>query len=82
MADDVEHRLPPRKLAKVIEAAASLFGGDDLEVEIEHEDCSITQFPVLSAEVAEGALIFRLGEKHTDCLAKDVCLPGSGSGCC
>ncbi len=81
VADDTDHRLSPGKLAGVMNIASPIFGGDDLEVEIEYEDCSISQFPVLTASVADGALSFRLGSKHTDCLAKDVCLPKSGGGC-
>lgn len=88
VADDTEHRLTPAKLARVLDIAAPILGGDDLPMEIEYEDCSITQFPVLGVESSGGELIFRLGEKHTDCLAKEHCLPpGTGlragnSGCC
>jgi hypothetical protein len=85
VADDVDHRLSPSKLADVIEGAAPILLSDDLPVEIEFEDCSITQFPVESASSEPGVVIFRLGEKHTDCLAKDVCIPGGkggDSGCC
>ncbi len=93
VADDTEHRFFPGKLAGVLDHAAPLFRGDDLAVEIEYEDGLISQFPVLDA-VAEGdTLRFHLGTKHTDCLAKDLCLPppvgaaasdcGCGpSGCC
>lgn len=85
--DDEAHRFAPGKLAKVIEMATPIFRGDDLEVEIEYEDCSITQFPIVDAEVSEGILTFKLGSKHTDCLAKEVCavpLKGvnEGTGCC
>ena len=89
VADDTDHRFTPGKLAGVLDIAAPLFQGDDLEVEVEYEDCSISQFPVLEAVESGGALLFRLGSKHTDCLAKDTCLPKSASpsacgtgGCC
>jgi arsenite methyltransferase len=87
VADDVDHRLSPAKLARVLDIAAPIFNGDDLAVEIEYEDCAISQFPVLEARVSEGVLSFYLGEKHTDCLARDVCLPqgpgcGTDNGCC
>jgi hypothetical protein len=61
-----------------------------LPVEIEYEDGVISQFPVTS--VGDGAAVtVHLGTKHTDCLAKEVCLPSAapstdccapGSGCC
>lgn len=87
VADDVDHRLSPGKLARVLDLAAPLFHGEDLPVEIEYEDGLISQFPVLSAEGGpDGVLRFVLGSKHTDCLAKDVCLPPQGAGaassCC
>lgn len=86
VADDVEHRFLPGKLAGVLDIAAPLFRSDDLEVEVEYEDCAISQFPVLEATAADGVLTFHLGSKHTDCLAKDVCLPqaagGASAGCC
>jgi hypothetical protein len=79
VAEDTNHRLRPGKLAQIIGLAAPLLGTDELPVEIEYEDCSITQFPVLGAEAKDGELVFTLGEKHTDCLAKELCLP---NGCC
>jgi len=85
VADDVDHRLAPGKLAGVLDLATPLFLSDDLDVEIEYEDCAISQFPVLAASAADGVLSFQLGSKHTDCLAKDVCLPKGAdavSGCC
>lgn len=86
VADDVEHRLPPGKLAGVLDIAAPIFRDEDLDIEVEYEDCAISQFPVLDVSVSDSTLSFQLGSKHTDCLAKEVCLPKSGgsagSGCC
>lgn len=86
VADDIEHRLAPGKLAGVLDIAAPIFRNEDLDIEIEYEDCAISQFPVLEVNVFDGVLSFQLGSKHTDCLAKDVCLPqgnrSTASGCC
>ncbi len=85
VAGDVEHRLAPGALAAILGKAAPVLGTDDLEVEIEYEDGFLSQFPVLAAEVGEGTLQLHLGLKHTDCLAKEVCLPAGaekGEGCC
>ena len=91
VADDVEHRFAPAKLAGVLERSKALFRGDDLDVEIEYEDGFISQFPVIEAGADESRVFFRLGTKHTDCLAKEVCMaPGEneeaaccgGTGCC
>jgi hypothetical protein len=89
VAEDVDHRLTAGKLADIIERAAAVIEVSDLEVEIEYEDVFISQFPVLEARVEGGSVVLSLGTKHTDCLAKDVCLPAepggeccAGSGCC
>jgi len=92
VADDEDHRLPAGKLAEIIERAAPILGSDDLEVELEYEDGVISQFPVVSIANDLNKLIIGLGVKHTDCLAKDICLPPakdketssccSGTGCC
>ena len=90
VADDTDHRLSSGKLAAIIERAAPILGNDDLEAEIEYEDGFISQFPIESAAHRDGAIVFTLGTKHTDCLAKEICLPSpqesssccSGTGCC
>ena len=90
VADDVDHRLHAAKLADIIDRATPILGNDDLEAEIEYEDGFISQFPIESAAAQGESLTFTLGRKHTDCLAKDICLPKpqesssccSGTGCC
>ncbi len=84
VADDIDHRLPAGKLADIIDRAAPLFQGDDLEVELEYEDGLISQFPVESLSVEGESVVVFLSTKHTDCLAKDICLaPAQESeGCC
>jgi len=90
VADDIGHRLPASKLADIIDRAAPLFQGDDLDVELEYEDGLISQFPVHAVSSDGEWLVITLGVKHTDCLAKDICLPPAkdsdsccaGSGCC
>jgi hypothetical protein len=88
VADDVDHRMTAGKLADVIERAAAI-EVSGLDVEIEYEDGFISQFPVLEARLEGNAVALSLGTKHTDCLAKDVCLPAqpegeccAGSSCC
>lgn len=74
--DDVEHQLVAGKLAAIFDKAGDIIPPQGLPVEIEYEDYVVAQFPVESAEVIDGALTFRLGLKHTDCLARGICLPG------
>ncbi|MGV3663150.1 MAG: DUF6428 family protein [Prosthecobacter sp.] len=74
--EDVGHRLYAGKLAAIFEKAADVLPHHDLPVEVEHEDRVVAQYPVESADVVEGSLTFHLGVKHTDCLARGVCVPG------
>jgi hypothetical protein len=89
VADDTDHRLPARKLAAIIDRALGPLGLANLPVEIEYEDGFISQFPVVAVNAGD-VVVVQLGTKHTDCLAKEVCLPSAapstacspGSGCC
>ncbi|HEY5792885.1 MAG TPA: DUF6428 family protein, partial [Chthoniobacterales bacterium] len=71
VAEDLDHRLSAAKLRGIFDLAAPLLGNEELEVEVEYEAQWISQFPVESASAREGALMFQLAAKHTDCLAKE-----------
>ncbi len=90
VADDTDHRLSAGKLAAIMARALNPLGLENLPVELEYEDGLISQFPVVSVG-ADEVVTVHLGTKHTDCLAKEICLPPSagsadcctpGSGCC
>ena len=86
VGDDVEHRITAGKLLKAFDHAEPVLASEDLPVELEYEACNVIQFTVTAVEREAERLVVRLGGKHTDCLAKDVCLPSSGratgGGCC
>lgn len=91
VGEDVEHRITGGKLLKAFEFAAPVLNGEDLPVELEYEACNVVTLRVVAVERTEGALIVRLAGKHTDCLAKELCVPTTkggagacapGSGCC
>jgi len=90
VADDLDHRLTAGKLLAILQRAESLFANEDLDVELEYESAFISQYPVQSIAVECDVIVVTLGLKHTDCLAKDVCLPPveraseccSSSSCC
>ncbi len=94
---DTEHRLLAGKMADVLNLARRVLPeGQDLDVEVEYEDTAISQYPVAGYTVTDSEVILNLTTKHTDCLAKDVCVPkslpmvgsgpeascGCGPGCC
>lgn len=79
-ANDKDHRLAPSKLASILDLAREVVPDESLEVEVEYEGCVISQYRVVGAETLDGALRFKLEDKHTDCLAKEAC--GLESSCC
>ena len=84
VADDTDHRLTAGKLANILRLAGPLLQGEGegepLPVELEYEDTVISQYPLLTIEITPMGLLFDLGGKHTDCLAKDRCgIPARGA---
>lgn len=68
-AGDLEHRLAPEKVFKIIEAAKNLIGDQDLELEVEYQiESTIGKFGL---EIVNGNFI--LTPKETTCLANDHC---------
>jgi hypothetical protein len=86
VGEDEEHRLAAGKLLGILgKARFSVLPAhaDGLPVEIEYEDGMLSQYALTDSSVEEGAVVLRLEEKHTDCLAKDVCLaPAPGAAAC
>ena len=90
LGSDTDHRLYAGKMAGVLglaQAKGVLPAGEDLDVEIEYEDAALSQYPVVGCAVTDAAVVLTLTAKHTDCLAKESCLPslpmaaGSDCGC-
>jgi hypothetical protein len=93
VADDTDHRVRTDKLLKIFDQAGKVLPNLELPVELEYEAPVLTQLPVIGHESTGGTLRLLLGSKHTDCLAKDICLPdiklpsipgacSPGGGCC
>lgn len=89
VGEDEDHRLETGKLLGILsKAAAGLFppGAGEFPVEIEYENPALTQFRIKDGKLAGDSVVLELASKHTDCLAKDKCLPKPGapaeSSCC
>ena len=59
-----------------------------IDVEVEYESSTISQYPIAEYSVTDDAVVLHLTTKHTDCLAKELCLlptdlrrEGTGSCC-
>jgi uncharacterized protein DUF6428 len=78
---DPDHRLNAGTFAKILDLGAQVLPHDDLDVEVEYDCCVVAQYPVASALVNDDVIEFQLGEKQTDCLAREKC-GVDGEGCC
>lgn len=68
-AEDVDHRLEPKKLKDIISLSEEKLGiSKDLEVEVEYQGDTIGKYHL---DFADGK--FHLVSTLTDCLAKDSC---------
>lgn len=90
VGDDEDHRLNAGKLARILELSRSIVPDDDLSLEFEYEDGLISQYPVADVALRGDSVTLQLTTKHTDCLAKEICLSAeaaccggaSGGACC
>jgi hypothetical protein len=73
LGSDIEHRLNAGTFAKILDLGAQVLPHDEIEVEVEYDCCVISQYPVASAAIAGNDIEIQLGEKRTDCLAKERC---------
>jgi hypothetical protein len=83
VAGDVDHRLDADRFAKILDLGTQVLPHE--KVEVEYEDCAVSQDPIGSAEVVGDHIEIRIRDKHTDCLAKQKCGIDSGcetAGCC
>jgi hypothetical protein len=81
VADDVDHRMDAGTFAKILDLGAQVLPHDDMPVEIEYDCCVVAQYPIADAALKGEHIEIELGEKHTDCLAKEKCgIDGEGCG--
>lgn len=73
VADDFDHRLAAGRFADILDLGQPILPGGDLDVEVEWDCCVISQYPIASAQAGDDRIEFQLGDKHTDCLAKEKC---------
>lgn len=78
---DDGHRLTGERFVHILDLAKPVLGSDDLPVEIEYEDRTISQFPIETIVLDGEELRVRLALKHTDCLAKERCGAADDGGC-
>ncbi len=67
-SDDIDHRLFPQKLLRIIELSEKMLGTNDQEVEVEYQSGTIGKY-ILGFNGKD----FLLETKQTNCLASDAC---------
>lgn len=79
VSDDVEHRLTSARLLAALDKAAPTLeaDGDNLDVDVEHEAGVVSQYPVGRVVPGTDEVVLTLDARHTDCLAKDRCVPAA-----
>jgi hypothetical protein len=86
VGEDLDHRITAGKLLKAFAHAAPVLGSEELPVELEYETCNVVQLTVASIRQEPDRFVIQLASKHTDCLAKELCIPspaGKSTGeCC
>ena len=88
VGDDFDHRIQAGKMADILNLAKAIIANDDIDVEVEYEAATISQYPIAEYSVTEESVVLHLTTKHTDCLAKELCLLPANScgesagGCC
>ena len=84
-AHDVDHRLKPSKLSKILDMAGAVLGDGDHEVQVEYGDEVAATYDLFSYARNDEEVVLFLRGKKTDCLAPDKCGVSAcapGSGCC
>lgn len=89
VGEDYDHRIETGKMASILGKATSILPDDSVPVEIEYEDRLISQYTISSHELLDDAVVLVLANKHTECLAPELCglpsldrLPAINSPCC
>ncbi len=68
VANDIDHRLSPKKLLSILDASHTILNGQDPELEIEYQTETIGRYSVVFNNQD-----FILQNTYTDCLAKEAC---------
>ena len=73
VGDDDEHRIETRKMEAILAKSSSIIPDDSVAVEIEYEDEVISQYTIAGHQVVDEMIVLQLANKHTECLAPELC---------
>ncbi len=79
VGEDYDHRIETGKMASILDKARAYLPDESIPVEIEYEDRVISQYTIEGHEITGDAVVLTLANKHTECLAPELCgLPSIG----
>lgn len=79
---DHQHRLTAGKLAAILDLSKGVVSSEDLDVEVEYGAGAVAQFTIEEVRPEGDALRFQLGNRKTDCLARETCGVEQGASAC
>jgi hypothetical protein len=82
LGHDLEHRLTSGTLGKILDLGNRVVPPRDLEVEIEYDCCVVAQYPIAEVTRSGAHLEITLGNKKTQCLARERRKAETEAGCC
>lgn len=84
VGEDYDHRIETEKMASILELAKPYLPDESIPVEVEYENKVISQYTIQGAEVSGDSVVLQLANKHTECLAPELCglpaIPKRGAG--
>ena len=82
IGNDADHRLTAGRLDQILQLGRRVLPDRDLDVEVEYDCCVVAQYPIVAATRVGEHLEFTLGNKKTQCLARERRNAEAASDCC
>lgn len=73
VGNDFDHSLETEKMLMILTKGADLLPNEQVALEFEYEHAVISQYLVSSHEISENSITLYLKNKHTECLAPELC---------
>ena len=80
--EDTEHQLTSERLSKILHLSDRVLPHERLDVEVEYDCCVVSQYPIAEARAAGDHLDIILGNKRTQCLARERAQTETKAACC
>jgi len=82
VGDDLDHRLTSGRLGQILRLGERVLPSRDLDVEVEFDCCVVAQYLIVEATREGAYLEITLGNKKTQCLARERRNAEPETNCC